>query len=52
MNVTVDPGDDIQSKVAMVAASGGGEVRLNPGVYVFTSPLTVNSSVSLVGSGR
>ncbi len=52
MNVEANPGDNIQSKIAYVAGTGGGEVRLNPGVYSFTSPLTVSSNVSLVGSGR
>ena len=41
----------IQTAVDALRASGGGTVRIRPGVYAVTAPVRLFSNISLVGSG-
>ncbi|MFJ9154148.1 immunoglobulin-like domain-containing protein [Streptomyces sp. NPDC102270] len=50
--IPVAPGQSIQAAIDGVAAAGGGVVRLGAGVHPLTSPLNMQSTVTLVGAGQ
>ncbi|WP_211462728.1 right-handed parallel beta-helix repeat-containing protein [Collimonas silvisoli] len=51
LDLTVSPGQDIQSKVDQVVSSGGGKVTLAAGTWTLTKTLALGNNLILKGQG-
>ena len=49
LNLSLNPGDNVQTAIDQVATSGGGIVTLKAGTYTITTTLKIKSNVTLQG---